>query len=96
MGPAVPASRVGWGVASSIMPRARLCARPGCGEPAAATLAFQYATKTAWLDDLAESEPCAIDLCRRHADRLTPPIGWQGHDRRAGSQPAPAPAQVAS
>jgi len=61
----------------------RLCARPGCSARATATLGFQYANSTAWLDDLADPEPSTIDLCTRHADRLVPPVGWVGHDRRS-------------
>lgn len=57
-------------------------------------LVFQYATRTLWVDDLGPAEPSAIDLCGRHADRLRPPVGWTGEDRR---RPAPsAPARVAS
>jgi hypothetical protein len=48
-------------------------------------LAFQYVTRTAWILDLADAEPSVIDLCTRHADRLTPPRGWTGHDRRSGA-----------
>ena len=65
------------------MHRPRLCARPGCGEAATATLSFQYASSTVWLDDLGPKEPATIDLCGRHADRLAAPKGWTGHDRRA-------------
>ncbi len=65
------------------MHRPRLCARPGCGQPAAATLSFQYASSTVWLDDLGPKEPSTIDLCGHHADRLAAPKGWTGHDRRA-------------
>ena len=75
------------------MHRPRLCARPGCGEAATATLSFQYASSTVWLDDLGVKEPSSIDLCGRHADRLAPPKGWTGHDRRsrgtdAGREPS--------
>jgi len=70
------------------MQRPRLCARPGCGEPATASLSFQYATSTVWLDDLGIKEPHSIDLCGRHADRLAAPKGWTGHDRRAASRRA--------
>ncbi len=63
--------------------RPRLCARPGCGAPATAVLTFQYATRTVWLLDQGDPDPAAIDLCTRHADRLSPPRGWTGHDRRA-------------
>jgi len=74
------------------MQRPRLCARPGCGEAASATLSFQYATSTVWLDDLGGKEPHTIDLCGRHADRLAAPKGWTGHDRRASRATAAAAA----
>ena len=75
------------------MERARLCGRPGCAEPATATLVFQYATRTLWLEDLTERNPHTIDICTRHADRLTPPRGWTGEDRRRSAGP---PALAAS
>ena len=79
----------------------RLCARPGCGAPAAATLRFQPTQREAWLvdldDDAARTEG---DLCARHAAGLVLPRGWQLHndlaaerdDRRA----APAPSARAA
>lgn len=69
--------------------RPRLCARPGCGDPASAMLTFQYATGTVWLLDLSDPDPCAIDLCSRHAERTTPPLGWTVHDRRAAAVSTP-------
>jgi hypothetical protein len=73
----------------------RLCARPGCGSPAAATLRFQPTQREAWLvdldDDGARTEG---DLCARHAAGLVLPRGWQLHDslassRSASSEPVP-------
>ena len=62
----------------------RHCARPGCGYPASATLGYQYASRTAWVDDLlADPEPSAYDLCTAHADHLTVPVGWTKEDRRS-------------
>lgn len=62
----------------------RSCARPACAAPAAATLAYDYAGQTVWVDPLAvESHPMTHDLCGRHADTLSVPRGWQLHDRRA-------------
>jgi hypothetical protein len=68
--------------------RPRLCAHPGCGAPASAVMTFQYDTRTVWLLDQGDHDPSAIDLCARHADRLRPPRGWTGHDRRAASNTA--------
>lgn len=59
-----------------------------------ATLSFQYARSTAWLDELTpEREPHCYDLCDVHARRLTPPSGWRLEDRRmrvVAAEPAPA------
>ncbi len=72
----------------------RLCARPGCGAPAAATLRFQPTQREAWLveldDDAARTEG---DLCARHAAGLVLPRGWQLHSELASApNPAPKPA----
>jgi hypothetical protein len=43
-----------------------------------ATLTYVYADQTAVLGPLAtSSEPHTYDLCERHAERLTPPRGWE-------------------
>ncbi len=69
------------------MSRPRLCARPGCGAPATASLLFEYVSRRVWLEDLGDAEPYKIDLCSRHADRLNVPMGWTGEDRRAVASP---------
>lgn len=61
----------------------RSCARPTCGDPATATLAYDYRGATVWVDDLApDDHPMTHDLCTRHADRLSVPHGWRLEDRR--------------
>lgn len=61
----------------------RQCARPGCSEPAEATLTYDYAAGSVWCDALApERDPHAYDLCRRHADNVRVPAGWVLSDRR--------------
>lgn len=61
----------------------RLCARPGCGTPATATLRFQPTLRQAWLVDLDESAARTQgDLCRLHAAALVLPRGWELHDQR--------------
>jgi hypothetical protein len=61
----------------------RLCARPGCGAAATATLRFQPTLRQAWLVDLDESTARTQgDLCRRHAAALVLPRGWELHDQR--------------
>jgi hypothetical protein len=61
----------------------RTCARPGCNEAAGATLSYDYAARTVWLDHRAlEDHPMSHDLCAAHADRLRVPVGWSLQDRR--------------
>ncbi|MGQ0802983.1 MAG: DUF3499 family protein [Actinomycetota bacterium] len=60
----------------------RLCERPGCNEPAAATFTFNSRHQSVWLDHLGETNASAGHLCQRHADALSPPRGWELHDRR--------------
>jgi hypothetical protein len=61
----------------------RQCARPDCAEQATSTFGYDYASSTVLLGDLAgEPHPATYDLCRRHADALTVPRGWQLSDRR--------------
>jgi hypothetical protein len=87
----------------------RQCSRPGCAEPAAATLTFVYARGAAWLDPLTpERDPHAYDLCDRHAARVGVPVGWRLEDRRSlvvvgwpgepgmAGLPAPAPHDLVS
>ena len=62
----------------------RQCARPGCPEVADATLAYEYASWTVWLDDVTlEGHPSTYDLCPRHSNNMRVPMGWQLRDRRA-------------
>lgn len=73
----------------------RICARPGCGAPAAATLRFQPIQREAWLVDLDDDAVRTEgDLCARHAAGLVLPRGWQLHNDMAAqrtetSKPAP-------
>jgi Protein of unknown function (DUF3499) len=74
----------------------RLCARPGCGSPAAATLRFQPTQREAWLVDLDDDDARTEgDLCSRHAAGLVLPRGWQLHNdlsaERDDSVPPTAP-----
>ncbi len=65
------------------MDRARRCVRPGCGGSASATLTYDYARRTVWLDSMDEElEPGAWAMCSAHADGLRVPIGWARDDRR--------------
>jgi hypothetical protein len=62
----------------------RTCAKPGCNTSASATLTYDYANSTAWLEHLDdEAHPMRYDLCHDHAAALTVPRGWALQDRRA-------------
>lgn len=55
----------------------RRCCRPGCGRPAIATLVYAYSEKTAIVGPLtAVAEPHAWDLCQRHSENISAPVGW--------------------
>ena len=66
------------------MDRTTRCARPGCGLSAAATMTYDYASRTVWLDHPGdEPDPAAAwGLCVTHADTLRVPVGWAIDDRR--------------
>jgi hypothetical protein len=65
------------------MDSASRCARPGCGQPAAALLGYDYATAIVRLDPL-DDDPggTTLGLCATHADNLRVPLGWTCEDRR--------------
>ncbi|MFC9787712.1 DUF3499 domain-containing protein [Rhodococcus sp. NPDC127528] len=56
----------------------RRCCRPGCKNPAVATLTYVYSDSTAVVGPLATvDEPHSWDLCDSHASRITAPKGWE-------------------
>ncbi|NLG56758.1 MAG: DUF3499 domain-containing protein [Rhodococcus sp.] len=56
----------------------RRCCRPGCKNPAVATLTYVYSDSTAVVGPLATvDEPHSWDLCENHASRITAPKGWE-------------------
>ncbi|MGL4306017.1 MAG: DUF3499 domain-containing protein [Mycobacteriaceae bacterium] len=60
------------------MKSVRRCCRPGCKNPAIATLTFVYNDSTAVVGPLAlTAEPHSWDLCEEHASRITAPKGWE-------------------
>ena len=69
-----PDREVRW-IASSAM-SSRTCAKPGCNTCASATLTYDYASRTAWVEHLDdEAHPMRYDLCPDHAGGLTVPEG---------------------
>jgi hypothetical protein len=68
----------------------RTCARPACGNPPVATLAYDYSGRIIWVDPLSdEPHPMTHDLCGRHADATTAPNGWDLVDRRVDARLVP-------
>lgn len=61
------------------------CSKPGCANPGAALLGYDYADRRAVLDDPPDGEisPHAYVLCTKCAEKLTPPRGWVLDDNRA-------------
>lgn len=66
----------------------RQCARPGCSAQAVASFNFDGLERVVWLGPLAHARALSAgDLCRRHADRLRPPLHWELRDTRSASSP---------
>jgi hypothetical protein len=62
----------------------RLCDRSGCGRPSVATLSYNYARRTVWIEAAtAEPHPSTYDLCVGHAEKFSVPRGWDLTDVRA-------------
>lgn len=60
------------------MVRGRPCSKVACGDDAVATLTYDYADAMAVLGPLSyRPEPHSYDLCARHSERLSVPLGWQ-------------------
>lgn len=56
----------------------RRCSRTGCQARAGSTMTYVYADSMAVVGPLAlAAEPGSYDLCRRHADTVTAPRGWE-------------------
>lgn len=46
-------------------------------------MSYDYEAQLVWLEELhAEAHPMTHDLCAMHADRSTPPNGWELRDER--------------
>lgn len=85
----MPSAVATWSVATddevaSVGTVSASCARPACSRPPAATLTYDYGSRTATVEQLAPSHPMQYDLCELHAERLSVPNGWTLVDRRVG------------
>jgi hypothetical protein len=64
----------------------RVCAKMRCGHEPVVTVSLRYAERAVVIEELRlERDPSLLDLCREHADRMTPPVGWAILDRRTVS-----------
>ncbi|MFM6975169.1 MAG: DUF3499 family protein [Agromyces sp.] len=55
-----------------------MCSRVSCTATAVATLTYDYGEQLAVLGPLARAaEPHSYDLCPKHAERTSTPVGWQ-------------------
>lgn len=55
-----------------------MCSKGGCGTAARFTMTYVHADACVVIGPLAtRAEPGAHDLCARHAERLSAPVGWQ-------------------
>ena len=56
----------------------RPCSKVACVRDAVSTLTYDYADSMAVLGPLSYSaEPHTYDLCAKHSERLSVPVGWQ-------------------
>jgi hypothetical protein len=61
----------------------RTCAKMRCAAEPVATVALRYAERKVVVEDLLpDRDPNLLDLCREHAERMTPPLGWSVRDLR--------------
>jgi hypothetical protein len=61
----------------------RRCAKLRCATRAVSTAVLRYGDREVLIGDLApDGDPNHVDLCREHAEALTPPIGWRIVDLR--------------
>jgi hypothetical protein len=45
-------------------------------------MAYNYADRQMWVEDLNSQASHGYALCAGHAERLSPPLGWTFTDRR--------------
>jgi len=53
-----------------------------CSTPASVRMAYNYADRQMWVEDLEGHNAPGYALCAIHAERLSPPLGWTFTDRR--------------
>jgi hypothetical protein len=57
-----------------------------CGLEPVVTVSLRYDERTVVVESLrADRDPRLLDLCREHADRMTPPVGWTIRDARTAA-----------
>jgi hypothetical protein len=67
----------------------RTCNKMRCGSEPVVTVSLAYTDRAVVIGDLTpERDPAQLDLCRDHAGRMTPPLGWTVDDRRSAAAAA--------
>lgn len=84
----MPASTAALVAVATFPIMARFCVRPDCSAAASATMTYDYASRTVWVDDLSDDGHLSgYDLCVVHADGLRVPQGWSRTERRVSATP---------
>jgi hypothetical protein len=61
----------------------RVCAKMRCGAEPVAAISLRYQAREVVVSVLAsERDPSALELCREHTAKMTPPVGWVVLDER--------------
>lgn len=55
-----------------------------CAAPSTVLMTYVYAERLIWLGDLDGpiDSGAGYAMCEKHANRLSPPVGWMLNDRR--------------
>lgn len=61
----------------------RVCAKMRCEAEPVAAMSLRYDQRQVVIGSVGKDrDPGVLELCREHADRITPPIGWTVRDLR--------------
>lgn len=61
----------------------RMCHKMRCEAEPVAAMFLRYEQREVVIEPVAsDPAPGVVELCREHAARMTPPMGWSVRDRR--------------
>jgi hypothetical protein len=62
----------------------RMCHKMRCEAESVVVLSLRYEAREVLIEPVgSDPAPGVVELCREHAGRMTPPMGWSVRDRRA-------------